>query len=605
MLKRVEIQGLLFMKKVSVDFTSGFNVITGETGSGKSVLLKALNLLTGGKGSSELVNKNFKQMTLAGFFELDLNHVCFAFLDDIGVEKLTDDPNRMILRRTITQKGRSNCWVNDTPITLKSLKKLGDMVMDMFAQHDHHNLLLESSHTNQADAFNQNQKKYLDYKTAFHQVMTEFSSLNEFVEEYHKKIRNLDYLMYKKNKFDQLAPKKGEYQQLIDFSKSSDTLLKKKLQLFNVSEIIDHGYGGKSLSHAMRSALKILSGIESQEELININHDLENLAVSLDDFSFQINRTTQLIDIDERSIEEAQERIAEYQSFMRSLGTKDENTLLDEKNKIEQEIDFINTATDEFRARIDVLYKNCQELLTISSALTQERKKSIEVIKRKVAKEFSDLGMKHAKFNVEILPHQASQLEFDIDFIKDQLSESEQVKIDYIIEILGSHKSEGCERVRFLLATSPGDDLQPLVRIASGGEVSRIMLALKRSLLSKNGSSIMIFDEIDTGISGRIADKVGKKLKEISDQVQIICISHLAQVVSYANHHVVVNKIIKEQETVISIKGLDESEKIKEVARILSGDKVTKMSLANAKNLLDRSSVYHASNGVMSESRPL
>ena len=590
MLRQIDIHGLLFMKKVSVDFSRGFNVITGETGSGKSILLMAINLLLGHKAKPDLVNKSFKQLTLTGCFRVDSNHQCHEILSEIGIEKIGENSSLLILRRVVNQKGRSQCWANDVPITLKSLKNIGSTLVNFYGQHAHHDLLSEANHINQLDSFIRDTKALQEYKLMYTNILSEYNSICDLINEFSIKKQSLDYLEYKRDKLIQLSPEKGEYESLLKYSESSSVLLQKKQKFYSVSEVVDNGYFGKSLSQALRNASSVLNQISDQDEdVLHHIHEIETIANHLDELSFSINRMSEVIDIDEKKIENVQERIAAYQNMMRNMDVKDPNLIIKEKDYIHSEIEFIESTQQVLGERLIRYFESCKKLASIADKITSQRIDAINNLKKVVVNELKDLGMKQARFDVVLSALQTNHKSLDLHLMGEEFAERfSEIKMK-IQSILKTHNADGKEKVKFLLSTNPEDELKALVKIASGGEVSRIMLALKTSLLLKNGPSTLIFDEIDTGISGRVANQVGRKIKDISKSAQIICISHLAQVVSFADHHIVVKKFIHNQQTNVDVRKLDKKEKVNEVARILSGDVVTKTSLENAKNLMSRS----------------
>ncbi|NRA44337.1 MAG: DNA repair protein RecN [Oligoflexales bacterium] len=590
MLTRLEVQGLVLIKHIEVSFSSGFHVITGETGAGKSILIKAIHLLLGGKASADSIGKGFEQASATGSFRIPSSHKCFKVLEKLGVPQIKDGDN-LLVRRTITTKGRSYCWINDTPLTISSLRLVGETLIDVFAQHDNQRLLDESSHTRQLDAFIKAKNCYPNYLSAYKQTMTRYSELQDLVLDLRKKLQSQDYTLFRQKQMNELSPSQDEYLELITFCKRAEGDFQKKQHLLKVANILNEGHGGKSLSQALWSSRDMLLQTPGEcEKSVKMSSNLEGVATSLDDVSYELEKLVEAISLDEESLEEAQTRLAEYQTFMRKLGLSDIDQLLAEKQNIEKEISYLETATERIAEKLRELIKQSQKLKALGERLSKGRKEAVTSIRKKVIQEFADLGMKAAKLGIEFREQKAIPPNLDLSILGDDFNQTYSQQWQAACDILSKFKEEGQEKVRFLLATNPGEDPKPLSRVASGGEVSRIMLALKRALIAEAETCILVFDEIDTGISGRVADMVGKKLREMANGVQIICISHLAQVASYAHQHLQVNKIVRKNGPAqVDLRTLDEHEKVKEIARLLSGDEVTKLSIANAKSLVERS----------------
>ena len=590
MLTRLEVQGLVLIKHIEVSFSSGFHVITGETGAGKSILIRAIHLLLGGKASADAVAKGFQQASATGSFRIPSTHKCFKVLSKLGVPLISDGDN-LLVRRTITTKGRSYCWINDTPLTISSLRLVGETLIDVFAQHDNQRLLDESSHTRQLDSFIKSKNCYANYRTVYKQAASQYASLQALVLDLKKKLQSQDYTFFRQKQMQELNPCQEEYLSLINFCKKAEGDFQKKQHLLGVSKTLNEGHDGKSLSQALwssRDQLMQTPGDCEQSKKMGVN--IEEIATSLDDISYELEKLVEAISLDEENLEQAQSRLANYQTFMRKLGFSDIEQLIEEQRNIEKEISYLETATEGIGANLKELTKLCDKLFVSGERLSKGRKEAVSSIRKKVIQEFADLGMKAAKLDVEFVPQKEVPPSLDLSILGDEFIHAYGTEWKTACEILAKFKEEGQEKVRFLLATNPGEDPKPLSKIASGGEVSRIMLALKRALLAEAETCILVFDEIDTGISGRVADMVGKKLREMSKGVQIICISHLAQVASYAHHHLQVSKIVnKGKPAQVDLRTLNETEKVEEIARLLSGDEVTQLSLANAKSLVERS----------------
>lgn len=591
-LVNLDIQGFVLIKKVSIDFSEGFHVITGETGAGKSILIKALHLLLGAKASADTVKKGCKQATVSGSFLIADNHDCFSLLKELGIPFQKENPAvNLILRRTISAKGRSYAWVNDTPLTIGSLKELGLKLIDIFAQHDNQKLLDESSHTQQVDYFLPNEGKCLNkYQKIYKKAWNLYLILCKKISNFSNKQQNQDYLLFRHEEIVQFDPSKEDFASLVKTCQQAEKTIQEKYQINNLSSFIDQGASGRSISQALWTSKHQLEQLKSEHKpLKKLIKLLDAQAHGLDDLSYELSKAQEFFHIDENMLEDCQARLADYQKLFRKVGAKDIDDFLSIQQQFQKEIAFLEDASSDISSILDELLVLCQDLKYCGEELQAQRKTASSKINIKVKKEFSDLAMNQASLQIDFIKLENNLKNIDLELL-DPCFKAKYEKIwQDCKHILESHKEEGPEKIRFLLTTNPGEDPKPLSKIASGGEVSRIMLALKRALLTDTQTCILVFDEIDTGISGRIADMVGKKLRHMSRKAQIICISHLAQVAAYADHHLTVLKVSDEKSnTRVTLKNLKTSDKISEIARLLSGDQITNSSLANAKNLIKR-----------------
>lgn len=590
MLTRLEVQGLVLIKHIEVCFSSGFHVITGETGAGKSILIKAIHLLLGGKASVDSIAKGFSQASATGSFRIPNSHKCFKLLKKLGVPQIREGDN-LLVRRTITTKGRSYCWINDTPLTISSLRLVGGTLIDVFAQHDNQKLLDEASHSRQLDAFIKTKNSYENYHSTFKAAVDSYANLQTLMHDLEKRLQSKDYTFYRQKQMNELSPCQGEYNDLVEFCKKAEGAFQKKQHLLGVVQTLSEGHEGKSISQALWSSRDKLRQTPNEcAQSIKMSKNIEEIATALDDISYDLEKLVDDIGIDEDSLEKAQSRLAEYQTFMRKLGLSNIEQLITEQQNIEKEIRYLENATEGIAIALEELSIRCKKTQAMGDRLSKGRIEAVASIRKKVIQEFADLGMNATKLDVEFRDQKETSLSLDLGILGEEFKKTYAHEWQVICDVLSKFKEGGREKVRFLLATNPGEDPKPLSKIASGGEVSRIMLALKRALIAEAETCILVFDEIDTGISGRVADMVGKKLREMAQGVQIICISHLAQVASYAHHHLQVKKIVRKKSPAqVDLRTLNQQEKIEEIARLLSGDEITKLSIANAKNLVERS----------------
>lgn len=586
MLNHLSIKGLAIIEELNIDFTNGFCVITGETGAGKSILIKALNLLFGGKTSASSVRRGFEKATVCGHFLLSSEHEAIKIVDGLGiVSEVEDKKVALIIRRTLTFKGRSQAWINDVPVTSTSLRDVAESLVDIFGQHENTRLLDPTSHTKYLDQFISEKNLLQEIEFAHTKCMKSLCSLRSMITNYRDGQRSSDYLRFRLDELQTFSPSKEDYLKLQDDCKESEKILEEKEILFKVQNLIDENTSGDLLSKPLWDAHYLLNKLTSLDIFYEqLAKNAAEIATKIDDLSFDIGKKSQTFLVDESDIEEKQERLATYQELFRKMMVSGIDELLEEYNKLNSEIEFLESAAESASQEIKKLKKYSIELDGLSKILTKSRYKAAKIVKKRVEAEFNDLAMPGAVFDVNLEPSMHIVPDLDISIFGESI-ENEWADV---CDLLSEQGASGAERANFMLSANPGEPVMALHKIASGGEVSRIMLALKKALLAGANTCILVFDEIDTGISGRVATMVGKKMKELSKDFQIICISHLPQVAAFADSHYLVHKFRNNQRTESTIVKLEAKESLEEIAKLLSGDDVSKSSIANAKSLVKK-----------------
>lgn len=587
MLTQLTIQGLAIIDALAIDFSHGFNVITGETGAGKSILIKALGLLLGSKASAETVRRGRDTATVTGLFEAPAGHRSVEVLEryEIPCEQ-QDDRFDIIIRRSVTNKGRSLAWINDVPVTAQVLKDLAATLIDVFGQHDNQRLLDPSQHLTYVDQFVKDKALLQAYATEYAFAAEKLASLTAMATDFRTKQRDADYLEFRAEELQKFGPARDDFEAVHALCQKSGSLLTLVAAIEKAQALVDQGAdGGESLARPLWEMGKVLGKVEAlSPELKAIAEQAGEIAGRLDDLSFALGKAGAGMDVDEGDLEAAQTRLAGYQELFRKLAVQDADGLVAEHERIESELGFLRSAAADVHARIQELSAAATRLEVLAEKLTKARLKAKDAVKARIEVELKELAMPGAVLDVAFLPVAKASSPIDLTvFGEDAVATWSSVAGKFAA--LSEH---GAERAQFLLAANPGEDLHPLHKIASGGEISRIMLALKKGLAAGADTCILVFDEIDTGISGRVADVVGRKMQELSSQFQVICISHLAQVAAYADQHFLVHKAKKGERTESMITSLTARESEEEVARLLSGEEVTPSSLANARALLKK-----------------
>lgn len=583
MITKLEISGLAIIDSLSIDFSSGFNVITGETGAGKSILIRALNFLTGAKASKEQVRQGVEVAKVLGEFLIPRDHVARQALEQFGIpfEEEGEDI-ALLIRRNLNANGRAQSWINDTLVTSQVLREVGGSLVDVFGQHENQRLLKSTEHLSYLDLFLADKTAILDVQDKSKKSAELVGRLKEALSSYASKTRDKDYLEFRLSELKKFEPSIEDYTKVEMQVRSSDKVVQAR-EVFSKAIQCLEGEDG-NLSGRLKECARVLekAGAKGEFQLESSIETARRLASEVEDLSFSLEKTFQEYDIDESELEEAQKRLYGYQDLMRKHSTREVSLLVAEKEKLESELESIESFESNLKKWLSELDKLSEDFEKASVQLTKLREKTGANIKKRVEAELQELSMKGARFDVvfEKLAHPVESLDFS-PFAPELVGLWEKCKTR--LEKLSSH---GAEKVEFLLASNPGESMLPLNRIASGGELSRIMLALKKTLAVDAETCVLVFDEIDTGISGRVADVVGLKMKELSLAFQVICISHLSQVAVFADTHYLVQKVGKKSRTETEIILLSKEESAKEIARLISGAEVSKSSLVHAKDLI-------------------
>ena len=588
MLISLEIKGLAVIEEARIELHPGLNVLTGETGTGKSVLIKALSLLGGGKASADVIRSDRKQASVTGLFQIRSDDPCLEILAGAGIPLPQADarhPDALILRRVIRDSGRSSAWINDVSVTVATLKKIGESVIDIFAQHDNQRLLDESSHLHHLDSFLTDTKARRTVQELWKESQAILKKIKSFHRSYREHKKSQDYIQFRLQELEELDPDPQDYKALVAYCRQAEQSLAIRRQHQEALEILERGYQTASLTSGLWKCSQILSHKAGEqafdgEKNRSWSDRLSTHAKDLDELMFEIGREESRIQEDEHNFEASQQRLARYQSVMRKLQCDNCEELTAERTRLREVLDFIENAKQTMAEMLDGLLSKAKKLKKACDDLSWQRREVAGKLEGLVAAEFSELAMPAARLNVDISRHQAGPLDPDTDQNGEEFSKKTREVRSEISRLLSGIRQEGQDRVRFLMVTNKGEQPRPLARIASGGEVSRVMLAMKRVLSFEKKTCVLVFDEIDTGISGRVASKVGQKLREMSREAQVICISHLAQVAAWAGAHYRVRKRGSDRKTWVELSNpLSEQEKTKELARLLSGEKVTPVSM--------------------------
>ena len=559
MLIELNIQEFAIIEKATICFSEGLNIITGETGTGKSIMVDALNLVLGGRSDKNYIKDGSKKTIVEALFFIQdsdsLNHI----LDEYGIEL---EESSILITREIHISGRSVSRVNGRAVTLNILSNLTNKLIDIQGQHEHQSLLSSDKHIEFIDMLGD--KNLKDNKKQVKQEYLELAELNHklknLAQNEMERERTIDLLKFQVEEIEEMDLKVDEEESLIKEHKilSNSQELSKFVNTIN-EKLSLSDYGTASVIDEIRSISKTLSQITYYDESLKVHEEtLEGISYSLEDVSREISDYGNNINFDFEKLDNVESRLGILNKLKRKYGNSIEEIFL-YKEKILEELRILLNLDEEIE-KINQAIKLQQEKLEVHcKELSIERKKISLELEKKMITELKELNMENASFEVEIN------------------------ELDHFTE-------KGKDKIEFFISTNIGQGLKPMSKIASGGEISRIMLAFKNILAEVDNINSLIFDEIDTGISGRTAQIVGEKILQISKKHQVICITHLPQIAAMADTHFLIDKSLSEdKKTLTSIIKLKEEERVNEICRLIGGVYVTETTKKHAQEMIDLS----------------
>ena len=565
MLKSLEIKDYALIEHLQVEFGEGLNIITGETGAGKSIIVDAMGLLLGGRASTEVIRKGAAKSFVEGFFNIKDN----AKVKELLLNNDVETTNELIIRREISLKGANRCFVNDSPVLLTFINQLGDLLIDLHGQHEHQSLLRSETHIDFLDQYVDNNLLLAEYRKTFNDYQKKIDelktlkkkekSLNEKKEFYSFQIKEIDSVSPKENEDDELSNE-------LKILENSERLLELTTSIYQT--LFE---GENSVQDILSEANRKLSELELIDKIFSVTEkESRNILSQINDIAETIRSYNSKIDIEPKHLEEVRQRLGTLTLLKKKYGGSIQAVLMHRK-KIGEELSLAENFSEKIKEIKNEIEKSRDNCGNLAIDISNKRKSKIPLIEESINKTLNELGIEHSSFNVKI--ERSLAADEDPNYI---LSNNKKIKIT----------NNGCDEVEFFISTNIGEDVKPLIKVASGGEISRVMLALKSVLAKTEALPVLIFDEIDAGISGRIAQKVGKALEELSQSHQIIAITHLPQIAGNAHHHYAVNKKLVGDRVVSSINKLDNNQRVNEIAKLMSGEEITEASIKGAKELI-------------------
>jgi len=563
MLTELNIKNFAIIDQLHVEFGPGLNVLTGETGAGKSILVDAINLLLGSRASPEMIRTGQEEASVEAFFDLE-GEKALEILDRLALEKA----DGLLIRRLIQRSGKSRAYLNGSSITLHMLEGLGQELINIYGQHEHQDFLDPLRHIDILDR----STDLLPLRQAFQEVYAQWaqatSALAELTARQKQRSDRLELLSFQSKEIRRANLKPGEEEEQI--SERARLIHAEKLHtLAHQGAEVLYGEGGSVVERLKSTLQRLREGAKIDPSLAPCVPAVESALFQAEDVASFLRSYAEKILFDPGRLEAIEARLDEINKLKRKYGASI-GEVLAFKEKIDQEqkgLESLEEKISELEKSTSTLYVRA---LASAAELSQRRKKIARELSGKVEAELSTLGMKKVRFGVQIEtePPQGPAGSREDREQTPRLNE------------------KGMDRVQFLISPNPGEELKPLAKIASGGELSRIMLAMKRIFAEEAWVKTLIFDEVDAGIGGGIAEVVGRKLKEISSRHQVFCITHLAQIASLADTHYRVFKKNQAGRTYVEVTPLNKAERLEEIARMLGGLKITEKTLDHAREML-------------------
>ncbi|MGG1551682.1 DNA repair protein RecN [Paenibacillus ferrarius] len=565
MLTELSIRNLAVIEHVHIRFKSGFHVLTGETGAGKSIIIDALTLVAGGRGSSELVRYGADKAEIEAMFELPSDHPVWATLTELGIEG--DPGEHLVIRREITATGKSSSRINGQLVNMTMLRKTGEWLVNIHGQHEHQSLLQVEEHIHSLDAFGDEEIEAVKaaYEASYNAYIRIEKELRDLQETSKQALQMLDLYRFQIDEISSAKLKVGE----------DEALAEEKRKLANAeklyqssSEAYDFLY---ATNRALDSAGKTVSRLQDivqldPAKLAPLLEQAQTAFYQLEDAAFQLRDYRDEIEFNPSRLDFIEQRLDSITTLRRKYG---ENIpeILAYLEKIKAEVDTIENKDEYVQKLEQKLAAAGAELAAHALDLSKLRRRIAEDLARQIEHELRDLQMERTQFRVQI----------------DQIPDERGIEVD---GVRVRFNRQGVDQVEFMMAPNPGEPLRGLSKIASGGELSRIMLAMKAIFARIDQIPVLVFDEVDTGVSGRAAQAIAEKMAVLSAACQVFSITHLPQVASFADVHFYIRKEIDQERTFTRVQDLPESGRIEELARMLGGVEVTETTLHHAGEML-------------------
>jgi len=543
MLRFLRVRNFALIDQLEIHFENGFGLLSGETGAGKSIIVDALGLLAGAKASAEMVRTGESRAIVEAIFETDLR----SDLDRLGLDSEGDE---VVIRREISSDERNRVYINNQPSTVAALRELAPSLLDIHGQHEQQTLLDSGSQLTLIDAFAETASAAEKVRNLYSESQRLENEIAELAAEHARKVERLDLLTFQHDEILKANPKSGETEHA-----------KERLEvLSNTGKLLDAATRGyHNLYESESSVLSVLAqtvralrdAAQHDSTLQSVVEQTEAARIGIQDVSYALRDYANQVEADPQELERIQTRLAELERLHRKYGPD----LIGHLEKVRREMDSIGLTETKKEDLSRQLTAIREEYDRLASVLSKKRRAATRKLESAVERELKSLAMPNARFLVAW----------------------EDVK---------SGRAAGLDRAEFLISANPGEEPMPLNRVASGGELSRVMLAIRTVLATDRTQKTLVFDEVDAGIGGKAAETVGKKLKELSVRYQILCVTHLAQIAAFAHHQYRIEKLVIDGRTVTRVEAMTGDARVDELARMMSGSRVTDTARQHIKELL-------------------
>lgn len=556
MLNLLHIKNIAVIEKADLSFGPGLNVLTGETGAGKSIVIDAIGALIGERVSKEIVRTGADSALITAQFDMDA--MMKSWFSDNDLEPPEDDV--LLVSRKITSEGKSTCRVNGIPLSVSQLRQLGQLLIDIHGQNDGQKLLGEANHRAYLDAYGGLEQSVGRYGGIYKNFRETQRAYEELIKSEKDKELKTEELRRQISEIMSADPKHDEQEELLE----RRHILKNAGKLTGYIEKAYYAlYGDEESSGALPLLMDAEADVEAasriSETIGELAESMRDVRYRLEDVTGQLDKLRESLDFSPGELDALEGRLALLQRLERRYGSVDD--MLNRLETAQKELDDMESLSERLEALRQQTDKRRQEMLKTANRLSDERKRAAKTLQARIADELSQLSMPGVRFEVEFI----------------QKNEPDET---------------GCDDIRFLMSANVGEALGRISKIASGGELSRIMLAMKNVLSSTDNVGILIFDEIDSGVSGVAAQRVGEKLAELAETKQILCVTHLPQIAVMADKHFSIEKSQMDNRTYTNVKLLDIEGRKRELARLIGGDNVTDITLSGAGELLEAASKF-------------
>lgn len=554
MLKHLYISNFTLIDELDISFNSGFSVITGETGAGKSIIIGAVSMLLGNRADVKMIKNGKDKCIVEAIFSIsDYDH---DFIDHfLENNDLDSNGDECILRREININGKNRAFINDTPVILSSLKELGEHLMDIHSQHQNLMLNKEDFQLNVIDIFAQNKKILTEYQDLFNTYKSEVCKLNELHNTIIRIKENEDFLHFQNKELSEANLEDGEQEILEQQSELLTHAEEIKSTLFNTDNILSNDE--HNVISVLKNTAESMNNIQTVYPNAEVFSDrLNNCIIELKDISREIISQIEDIDYDPNKLQVINSRLDTIYTLEKKYHTDNISDLIKKHKEIKEQLSQIDNFDAELAAQQHKVEKLEESCIKKANLLTESRQKAARKMEKELASRLIPLGMPNARFEIDITKQPTLTV-------------------------------KGGDKITYLFSSNSGTLLNPIAQVASGGEISRVMLSIKAMMSKVTGLPTIIFDEIDTGVSGRVAEQMAHIMKEMGDDKhQVICITHLPQIAAIGTTHYKVTKTETSKGTNSLMRPLSSEERIKEIAQMLSGTDISSAAIENAKTLL-------------------